>query len=108
VNAARVALRTTMAVKHGSRVGRPASAPGDALTVRQAQILGFIRSYIHDNGSPPSMRDIARHFGFGSTNAVACHLEAIERKGAIKLTGAGKSRGVKVLVGPCPMRGGSR
>jgi repressor LexA len=97
-----------MAVKYGSRVGRPASSPGDALTARQAQILGFIRGYIHDNGIPPSLRDIVRHFGLGSTNAVACHLEAIERKGAIKLTGAGKSRGIKVLVGPCPMCGGER
>ncbi len=55
----------------------------DTLTTRQREILGFIRVSSKKNGYWPSIREIQEHFGFKSTNAVAGHLLALERKGAI-------------------------
>ncbi len=53
------------------------------LTLRQQEILGFIQLYARQQGTWPSIRDIMRHFGFVSTNAVMGHIRALERKGAL-------------------------
>ena len=55
----------------------------NSLTLRQQEILGFIRIFARDQGYWPSIREIQQHFGFKSTNAVAGHLLALERKGAL-------------------------
>jgi repressor LexA len=54
-----------------------------ALTVRQQEILGFIRLHARSKGYWPSIREIQAHFGFRSTNAVAGHLRALQSKGVI-------------------------
>ena len=51
------------------------------LTDRQADILGFIVSYIEQNGFSPTIRDIGRHFGISSPNGVMCHIRALRTKG---------------------------
>ena len=53
------------------------------LTLKQEEILGFLRVFVRENSYWPSIREIQEHFGFRSTNAVAGHLRALERKGAI-------------------------
>ena len=53
------------------------------LTDRQAQILRFIINFIRDNELPPTIRDIADHFGFTVKGAYD-HLLALERKGWIE------------------------
>ena len=53
------------------------------LTLRQQEILGFIQLYARQQGTWPSIRDIMKHFGFVSTNAVMGHVRALERKGAL-------------------------
>lgn len=50
------------------------------LTHRQAAVLSYIRSTARLRGRPPSLREIARHFGIASTNGVGCHLLALRRK----------------------------
>jgi repressor LexA len=50
------------------------------LTKRQQQILEFIGS----QGQPPSLREIARRFGFRSVTGAADHIRALIRKGALK------------------------
>ena len=50
-----------------------------SLTCRQAQILNFIR----ERRLPPTIREIAAEFGYKSTQAVMCHLQALTRKGYI-------------------------
>ncbi|GMU85865.1 MAG: LexA repressor [Ignavibacteriales bacterium] len=50
------------------------------ITARQKEILGFIAEFGQENGYPPSLRDIASHFGISSTNGVAGHLEALVTK----------------------------
>ena len=66
-------------------------------TRRQAQILDFIRDAIEGNGYPPTLAEIAGHFGFRSHNAAVDHLKALARKGAIELT-EGASRGIRLTT----------
>ena len=78
------------------RKGRPRSRKGDALTPRQAEILGWIRQHVAERGYPPSQREICNHFGWVGTQAAADHMRALIAKGAIERT-AGKSRGLRLL-----------
>lgn len=76
------------------------------LTTRQAQVLDVIRSHLTVHGSPPTLREIGIALGIASTNGVSDHLEALERKGAIRRT-VNSSRGIQ-LVGSnnrCPLCG---
>jgi len=68
------------------------------LTARQAEILEIIRSYVADNGRPPSRPELAKMLGIASTNGVFKHLDALARKGAIELV-PNAARGIRV-VGP--------
>lgn len=67
----------------------------EELTPRQAQILRFIEDAIEENGSPPTLVEIARTFGFHSHNSAVEHLKALARKGAIELAG-GAARGIRL------------
>ena len=51
------------------------------LTLRQQEILGYLQLHQREFGTWPSFREIEKHFGFRSTNAVMGHLRALERKG---------------------------
>src|SRR5437773_9065685 len=53
------------------------------LTDRQQAILNFINKYVDDNGFPPSVREIGRHFGVYPAT-VQDHISALERKGYIQ------------------------
>ncbi len=68
----------------------------EELTRRQAQILKFIKDAIEE-GYPPTLAEIASHFGFNSHNAAVDHLKALARKGAIELT-EGASRGIRLTA----------
>ncbi len=53
------------------------------LTNRQREVLFFIQSRIEAENTPPTIREIAAHFGIASTNGVMSHLRALERKGYV-------------------------
>ena len=53
------------------------------LTERQRQVLDFIQRELNERGVAPSLREIARHFGFRSMTAAADHLRALRRKGFV-------------------------
>ena len=55
-----------------------------ALTPRQQQILDFINAEAHAGRPAPTLREIARRFGFRSHRAAACHLAAIKAKGFLE------------------------
>lgn len=55
-----------------------------SLTKRQQQILEFIGAQRAATGQPPSLREIARRFGFRSVTAAADHIRALIDKGALK------------------------
>ena len=65
------------------------------LTSRQAEILEIIRTYIEENGMPPSRPELARLLGIASTNGVFKHLDALARKGAIELV-PNAARGIRL------------
>ncbi|MCC5833557.1 MAG: repressor LexA [Opitutales bacterium] len=66
-----------------------------ALTYRQEEVLGYIQLHMRENGTWPSFREIERHFGFKSTNAVMGHLRALEKKGYISRV-AGQARTFRI------------
>ena len=47
-------------------------------------MLTFIRRREAAGQSPPTLREIAAHFGFASPRAAALHVEALARKGALQ------------------------
>jgi repressor LexA len=51
------------------------------LTPRQQQILEYLATVQQERGAPPTLREIAAHFGFRSMNAAAAHVRALRRKG---------------------------
>jgi len=66
------------------------------LTKRQEEILGYITGYVAAHRYPPSLREIARHFGI-YLRAVQDHLAALVRKGYIEQT-RNVSRGLTVTA----------
>lgn len=56
----------------------------EPLTDRQQQVLDFVQASAAERGRPPTVREIAAHFGFASPKAASDHLAALERKGWIK------------------------
>ncbi len=63
------------------------------LTIRQQEIVDYLRKYQREEGIMPSTRDIQQAFGFASQTAAMSHLRALERKGVI-LRLASKARAV--------------
>lgn len=55
------------------------------LTDRQKEILDFIQKFISENGFPPTLREIASNFGLASTFGVKRHLDALKKKGYLKI-----------------------
>ena len=51
-----------------------------AFTKRQKEILDFIETFIKERGYPPTIREIGKAVGIGSTNGVVSILDALERK----------------------------
>jgi repressor LexA len=58
----------------------------DELTDRQREVYDFLLNFWRTRGYPPSIREVAGHFGFRSTRAVVDHFGALERKGWIVRT----------------------
>jgi len=53
------------------------------LTERQQAILDFINEHVENNGFPPSVREIGRHFKIYPAT-VQDHISALERKGVLR------------------------
>ncbi len=66
------------------------------LTLRQAEILAFIRENLQQHGMPPTRAEIALRFGFRSRTAAVDHLHALAQKGYIHLH-PDRSRGIQLL-----------
>lgn len=68
------------------------------LTAKQAAVLKYLKDFTRKHGFQPSIREMCDYFGFGSPNAIICHLNALEAKGKLK-TGRGKSRCIEIVGG---------
>jgi len=67
------------------------------LTTKQRRVLNFILERLHTGGFPPTIREIAEHFGFSSTGSPRVHLKALAKKGYLRLNPQ-ISRGIEVLA----------
>lgn len=54
------------------------------LTQKQKKMLEFLRGYIENRGFPPTLREIASHFGLKGPRGPQKTLSILERKGYIK------------------------
>lgn len=68
------------------------------LTMKQTEVLGFIKQFTAENGCSPTRAEIAKGLGWRSANSAELHLRALSKKGAIAIT-PGISRGIRVLDG---------
>jgi repressor LexA len=66
------------------------------LTNKQKQVLKFIYDSVKFNNLPPTIREIAGHFGFSSTGTVRDYLKILVNKGYIRIS-ANKSRAIELV-----------
>lgn len=72
-------------------------AMAEQLTPRQREVYDYLARCVRERGFPPTIAEIAAHFGMRSPNAAAQHLRLMSQKGAIEIE-AGKSRGIRLLL----------
>ncbi|MCS6808223.1 MAG: S24 family peptidase [Bacteroidota bacterium] len=75
----------------------PSPTAKQPLTVKQQEVLRFLQKYTEEHGFPPTIKEIGDRFSFASTNAVTQYLLALERKGYIRRSTKGASRGIQIL-----------
>jgi repressor LexA len=57
----------------------------EGLTERQREALQFIAEMVGQRGYPPSVREIGEALGLNSSSTVHSHLQALQRKGYLKI-----------------------
>jgi repressor LexA len=67
----------------------------EKLTPRQQEVFDFLKEFVNRRGYPPTIREIAGHFGMGGPRAVQKHLSSLERKGMIRRI-PGNSRAIEL------------
>jgi repressor LexA len=71
------------------------------LTSIQEKVLTFLRNFLQERGYPPTLREIASHFGLRGPKAPQKTLAILERKGYLRRVPGG-SRAIEILGGPFP------
>jgi len=71
------------------------------LTSTQKRVFNFLKDYLGEKGFPPTLREIASHFGLRGPKAPQKTLTILERKGYIRKIPGG-SRAIEIL-GPPPI-----
>lgn len=67
------------------------------LTVKQTEVLNFIKKYQAMHGYPPAIREICEGLGLSSPATVHAHIKNLETAGVIK-TSNNKFRTIEILV----------
>ncbi len=68
-----------------------------ALTLRQEEVLTYIKKYIAVHGYPPAIREICAGVGLNSPATVFVHLKNLEKNGLVRSTN-NKFRSLELLV----------
>lgn len=68
----------------------------EGLTQRQLETLRYVAETVADRGYPPSVREIGEAMGLASSSTVHSHLQALQRKGFIKIDPT-KPRAIEIL-----------
>ena len=71
----------------------------EALTPTQEKVFDFLKDYLREKGFPPTLREIASHFGLKGPKAPQKTLNILERKGYIRKVPGG-SRAIAILSYP--------
>jgi repressor LexA len=66
-------------------------------TLRQQEIVEFLKGEFRRRGLMPTQQEIAARFGFASRNSVRTHLRLMAQKGMVTLL-PGKARGLKLTL----------
>jgi repressor LexA len=69
------------------------------LTERQKEVFEFLKDFLREKGYPPTLREIASHFGLQGPKAPQKTLNILERKGYIRKI-LGGSRTIEILGHP--------
>ncbi len=69
----------------------------EKLSLKQMQILEYMKKEVKEKGYPPSVREICNAVGLKSTSTVHGHLERLERKGYIRRDPA-KPRAIEIFT----------
>jgi repressor LexA len=74
------------------------------LTSTQKKVLNFLKIFLQEKGFPPTLREIASHFGLRGPKAPQKTLQILEKKGCIRRVPGG-SRAIEILKKSPLMRG---
>lgn len=66
------------------------------LSIKQKEILDYLKKEVHEKGYPPSVREICDATGLKSTSTVHGHLTRLEKKGYIRRDPS-KPRAIEIL-----------
>jgi len=69
------------------------------LTERQKEVFEFLKDFLREKGFPPTLREIASHFGLKGPKGPQKILNILERKGYIRKVPGG-SRAIEILSYP--------
>jgi repressor LexA len=69
------------------------------LTSTQENVLSFLKNFLQVKGFPPTLREIASHFGLRGPRAPQKTLQILEKKGYIRRVPGG-SRAIEMLIPP--------
>ena len=67
------------------------------LTRRQRDILDYFQTYAAENGISPTLEEIARNFGLNKVTIFG-HVAELERKGVLRRSAKGISRGLQLVA----------
>ena len=75
------------------------------LTERQERVLKAFADLMHDNGKPPTVRELMAELDIRSPNGVSAHVRALLKKGALRRVGERRSARSYVPTGVsrCPI-----
>ncbi len=72
---------------------------GNELTLRQKEVFEFLKDFLREKGFPPTLREMASHFGLKGPKAPQKTLNILERKGYIRKVPGG-SRAIEIISYP--------
>ncbi len=72
---------------------------GNELTKKQKELLDFLKDFVSERGFPPTLREIASHFGLKGPRGPQKILNILEKKGYIRKT-PGESRAIEIIGFP--------
>ncbi len=72
---------------------------GNELTLRQKEVFEFLKDFLREKGFPPTLREMASHFGLKGPKAPQKTLNILERKGYIRKVPGG-SRAIEIIGYP--------